>query len=52
MTPPDSLQSGEYTTRLRRRPGGHAAVSNTAFAESGGNSPWAILSKTISRAAD
>lgn len=52
MTPPNPLQSGEHTTRLRRRPRTHAAMSNMAFAESGGSSPWAIRSRTISRAAD
>ena len=52
VAPPDSLQRGENTTRLRRRPRAHAAMSNTALAESGGNSPWAIRSRTISRAAD
>jgi hypothetical protein len=50
MTPPDAFQSGEHTTRLRQRPGAHAAMSNVAFAESGGNSPRAIRSRTISRA--
>ena len=52
VSPPDPLQCGKYTTRLRRRPGTHAAMSNMAFAESGGNSPWAIRSRTISLAAD
>src|ERR1035437_1714036 len=52
VAPPDPLQCGENTTRLRRRPRTHAAMSNMAFAESGGSSPWAIRSRTISRAAD
>jgi hypothetical protein len=52
MTPSDSLQCGKHATRLCRRPRTHAAMSNTALAESGGNSPWAIRSSTISRAAD
>jgi len=52
MPPPTTFQGGEHTARLRRRPGSHAAISNTAFAESGGNSPCATRSRTISRAAD
>jgi len=52
VAPPDPLQRGEDATRLRRRPGAHAAMSKMVFAESGGSSPWAIRSRTISCAAD
>src|ERR1017187_7033627 len=46
------IKCGKHPTRIRRRPETHAAMSNTAFAESGGSSPCAIRSRTISRAAD
>ena len=39
VTPSDPSQRGENTTRLDRRPGAHAAISNTTSPESGGNSP-------------
>src|SRR5437588_9926357 len=52
LTPPDPLKCGQYITRLSRGSRAHAAISNVVFAESGGTSPWAIRSRTISRAAD